>query len=103
MDIYDIAELSGYSTATVSRVINKSPNVSDKARKIIEEIIKESGYKPNRIARSLATNSTEMIGIMVPDIRRFLQASQPSSLKEGLTSLAIPHFYVLLLIATKKR
>ena len=40
MDIYDIAELSGYSTATVSRVINKSKNVIDKARRIIEIIVK---------------------------------------------------------------
>ena len=63
------SEEVGLFYATVSSVINKSANVSDKARKIIEEIIAESGYKPNRIARSLAKNSTQMIGIMVPDIR----------------------------------
>ena len=96
MDIYDIAELSGYSTATVSRVINKSPNVSDKARKIIEEIIKESGYKPNRIARSLATNSTEMIGIMVPDIRRFFASQSAFELERRLDELG----YTTLLCVT---
>mgnify|MGYP001024813199 CR=1 FL=1 len=79
MDIYDIAEKSGYYTATVSRLINKSPNVSDKARKIIEEIIEESGYKPNRIARSLAKNSTQMIGIMFPLIPAICQ--DPTLLK----------------------
>lgn len=87
MDIYDIAELSGYSTATVSRVINKSPNVSDKARKIIEEIIKESGYKPNRIARSLARNSTQMIGIMVPDIRGYFESQSAYELERRLDKL----------------
>lgn len=96
MDIYDIAELSGYSTATVSRVINKSPNVSDKARKIIEEIIKESGYKPNRIARSLATNSTEMIGIMVPDIRSFFASQSAFELERRLDELG----YTTLLCVT---
>lgn len=96
MDIYDIAELSGYSTATVSRVINKSPKVSDKARKIIEEIIEESGYKPNRIARSLATNSTEMIGIMVPDIRRYFASQSAYELERRLDKLG----YTTLLCVT---
>ena len=87
MDIYDIAKKSGYSTATVSRVINKSPNVSDKARKIIEEIIEESGYKPNRIARSLAKNSTQMIGIMVPDIRGYFESQSAYELERRLDKL----------------
>ena len=96
MDIYDIAKKSGYSTATVSRVINKSPNVSDKARKIIEEIIEESGYKPNRIARSLAKNSTQMIGIMVPDIRRYFANQSAYELERRLDKLG----YTTLLCVT---
>lgn len=84
MDIYDIVELSGYSTATVSRVINKSKNVSDKARNIIEKIIEESGYKPNRIARSLAKNTTQMIGIMVPDIRGYFESQSAYELEKKL-------------------
>lgn len=96
MDIYDIAEKSGYSTATVSRVINKSKNVSDKARKIIEEIIEESGYKPNRVARSLAKNSTQMIGIMVPDIRGYYESQSAFELERRLDKLG----YTTLLCVT---
>lgn len=96
MDIYDIAEKSGYSTATVSRVINKSPKVSDKARKIIEKIIEESGYKPNRIARSLAKNSTQMIGIMVPDIRGYFESQSAYELERRLDTLG----YTTLLCVT---
>lgn len=96
MDIYDIAEKSGYSTATVSRVINKSKNVSDKARRIIEEIIEESGYKPNRVARSLAKNSTQMIGIMVPDIRGYYESQSAFELEHRLDKLG----YTTLLCVT---
>ena len=96
MDIYDIAEKSGYSTATVSRVINKSANVSDKARKIIEDIIEESGYKPNRVARSLAKNSTQMIGIMVPDIRGYYESQSAFELEHRLDKLG----YTTLLCVT---
>ena len=85
MDIYDIAKKSGYSTATVSRVINNSKNVSEKARRIIEEIIKESGYKPNRVARSLAKKSTQLIGIMVPDIRGYFESQSAYELEKILT------------------
>lgn len=66
-----------------SRVINKSKNVSDKARNIIEKIIEELGYKPNRIARSLDKNNNQMIGIMVPDIRGYFETNQTMRLKKA--------------------
>ncbi len=84
MDIYDIARLSGYSTATVSRVINKQNNVSKKAKDKIEAIIKENGYTPNRIARSLARSSTQLIGIMVPDIRKYFESQAAYLLEKNL-------------------
>ncbi|WP_434756553.1 LacI family DNA-binding transcriptional regulator [Paenibacillus amylolyticus] len=39
----EIMKRSGYSRATVSRVINRSPHVSDEARRVITEIMKEAG------------------------------------------------------------
>ena len=86
MDIYDIAKASGYSTATVSRVINKQNNVSKKAKEKIEKVIKESGYTPNRIARSLAKKSSELIGIMVPDIRKYFESQSAYELEKKLES-----------------
>ncbi|MGQ8875337.1 LacI family DNA-binding transcriptional regulator [Paenibacillus sp. TSA_86.1] len=60
----EIMKRSGYSRATVSRVINRSPHVSDEARRIITEIMKELDYIPNRNAVSLSTGQTKQIGIV---------------------------------------
>ena len=51
MNIYDIARLSGVSIATVSRVVNGSPNVSEKTKEKVLAVIKKSEYTPNVFAR----------------------------------------------------
>ena len=50
--IKDVAKECGVSTQTVSRVINESRSVSEKTRKIVEDKIKELGYKPNLYAKN---------------------------------------------------
>lgn len=52
--INDVARLANVSKKTVSRVINKSPLLSDKTRKKVEEVIKDLGFVPNMQARALA-------------------------------------------------
>ncbi|WBW50415.1 LacI family DNA-binding transcriptional regulator [Peptoniphilus equinus] len=69
MNIYDIASKAGVSIATVSRVLNNNKNVSEKTRNKILDIMKDEEYTPNGVARSLATNRSKTIGILVPDIR----------------------------------
>jgi DNA-binding LacI/PurR family transcriptional regulator len=66
--IYDIAELSGYSPKTVSRVINNEANVSDKAKKKIKDILKKLDYTPNRYARNLKyrKDKTTLVSIRIP-------------------------------------
>ncbi|MBP2033508.1 LacI family transcriptional regulator [Clostridium algifaecis] len=67
--ISDIAKEAKVSKATVSLVLNNKPiSVSDKTRENILKISKELNYIPNSIARSLITNKTETIGIILPDI-----------------------------------
>lgn len=67
--ISDIAKEAKVSKATVSLVLNNKPiSVSDKTRENILKISKELNYIPNSIARSLITNKTETIGIVLPDI-----------------------------------
>ncbi|MDO4595273.1 MAG: LacI family DNA-binding transcriptional regulator [Tissierellia bacterium] len=68
-NIYDIAKEAEVSIATVSRVINNNKNVSPKTRRKVEEVIKKLDYSPNLTARSLASNKTMIIGILVTDIR----------------------------------
>ncbi len=60
-----IIKLSGYSRATVSRVINHSPHVSAEAREKITAIMNELNYVPNRNAVSLSTGQTHQIGMVM--------------------------------------
>ena len=62
--IKDIALLSGYSLGTVSRVINKRPDVSEKARKRIEEVIRQYDYTPNINAKQMRMKDSAMIAII---------------------------------------
>lgn len=64
----DIAELSGVSIATVSRVINNNGRFSEETRKKVEKVIKETDYRLNYNAKSLRMNKSFSIGILVPDI-----------------------------------
>lgn len=66
LKLEDIAKLAGVSKSTVSRVVNESPNVSALARKRVEKIIHSTGYHPNAAARSLASQRTHMIGLVIP-------------------------------------
>jgi LacI family transcriptional regulator len=64
----DIAQKAGVSAMTVSRVLNNKGEISDSTRNKISEIIQEMDYRPSRVARSLATNQTFTVGVMVSDI-----------------------------------
>ena len=69
MNIYEIAKRAGVSIATVSRVINNSPNVRKETREKVEAAIEEANYTVNDIARSLAAKTTHTIGVMTIDVR----------------------------------
>ena len=67
MNISEIAQKAGVSKATVSNVINgKLSKVSDETKEKIESIIRETGYKPNVMARSLVKKESRLIGVVVP-------------------------------------
>lgn len=67
MNIYDVSEKAHVSIATVSRVLNGNPNVSDKTRSRVLDVMKELGYTPNVFARGLGLNTMKTIGIMCSD------------------------------------
>jgi len=64
----ELAKLAGVSSGTVSNVISGSTNVSERSRQKVLEAIRVLNYQPNLIARSLKTNRTHTLGIVVPDI-----------------------------------
>ena len=67
MNIYDVSERAGVSIATVSRVLNGNPNVSEKTRNRVLEVMDELGYTPNVFARGLGLNTMKTVGIMCSD------------------------------------
>ena len=64
-----IARMANVSKATVSRVINnKADGVSKETRARVQQLIDDYGYKPNLMARGVATSHTKIIGLVIPDI-----------------------------------
>ncbi len=68
VSIKDIARITGVSTATVSRVINDNGRFSEETRKKVLEAAQKFDYHTNAVARSLRTNKSKCIGVIVPDI-----------------------------------
>ena len=60
----DVAEASGVSHQTVSRVINGSPQVAERTRARVLAAITELGYRPNTAARQLVTGTSMTVGII---------------------------------------
>ena len=88
MTIKDIAKEAGYSVGTVSRVLNDSRNVSEKARKRILEVVEKNGFKLNSYAKSLKQKSNGEILIIVKgsldlQLADMLKAMQRCALENG--------------------
>ncbi len=66
--IQDVAQLAGVSKATVSHVINDTRPVTPATRQVVLDAIAQLNYRPSAIARSLNTNVTHTIGVLVADI-----------------------------------
>lgn len=67
LNIYDVSEKANVSIATVSRVLNGNPNVSEKTRARVLEVMNEIGYTPNVFARGLGLGTIQTIGIICSD------------------------------------
>jgi LacI family transcriptional regulator len=66
LTIKRIAELSGVSKATVSRVLNGYPHISRELREKVQKVIDDTGYQPNNVARLLASDRSNIIGLVIP-------------------------------------
>lgn len=86
MNIKDIARLSGVSVATVSRVINNQPTVSQKSREKVLAVMAENHFTPNIFARGLNAKSTKTIGILCPEMNDINHAKVVSILEHLLRS-----------------
>ncbi|QJR80648.1 LacI family DNA-binding transcriptional regulator [Alteromonas pelagimontana] len=66
--IKQVSELAGVSSATVSRVINNTDTVKEKTRELVLNAMSQLGYRHNVLAASLASNKTNTIGYVVPEL-----------------------------------
>ena len=67
--IKDIARICNVSTQTVSRVINKRPDVSPETREAVERAIAEMGYRPSMLARSLVQQRSYTLGVIIAGLK----------------------------------
>ncbi len=97
--IYDVAREAGVSMATVSRVVNNNPNVKPATRKKVFEAIERLGYRPNAVARGLASKKTTTVGVVIPDISNAIFAE----VARGIEDIANMYHYNIILCNADKR
>lgn len=105
LTLEDIAKQAGVSRSTVSRVVNNHPNVSEKVRKRVLEVIQSTGYHPNIAARTLASQRSWMIGLVVPrSVSSFFTDPYFPHLTRGIAKGCNQHDYTLglFLVGTKE-
>ncbi len=64
--VTDIAKALSLGVGTVSRALNGHPSVKDETRKAVLQMAKKVHYRPNKVATSLRTGNTKIIGVMIP-------------------------------------
>src|ERR1700742_3093032 len=67
-NMHEIAKRAGVSLGTVSNVLNNSAKVREPKRTRVLEAVQEAGYQPSQLARGLRRDTTNMIGMIIPDI-----------------------------------
>ncbi|MDI4636368.1 MULTISPECIES: LacI family DNA-binding transcriptional regulator [Halomonadaceae] len=82
--IKEVASLAGVSPATVSRVMNGEVPVAEKTRQRVEDAMQRLGYRPNSFARSLASNRSDCIGLVISHLAGPFMGTMMVNLEERL-------------------
>ena len=96
--IYDVAGAAGVSLATVSRVLNNPEKVKEETRQRVLKVIKELGYRPNVIARGLASRKTTTVGVVISDITR----ASVAEMLGGISDIAQNYKYSIKLFSIRE-
>lgn len=97
--IYHVALKAGVSLATVSRVLNNPEKVKESTRNRVMQVIDELGYRPNAIARGLASRKTTTVGVLVSDVTR----ASVAEMFGGISDIAIKYKYAIKLYTTPEQ
>lgn len=87
--IYDVAREAGVSKSLVSLVLNGSDQVSDAKREAVEKAIRRLGYRPSRVAASLARDRSRTVGLVIDDFQNPWFVDLLAGMRDALT----PHGY----------
>ena len=82
--IYDVADRAKVAISTVSRVINGSSEVSDATRQRVEQAIDDLKFRPDRLARSLATSETGTMAVAMPSFTSLFYVEILKGIKDVL-------------------
>ncbi|MCL6515597.1 substrate-binding domain-containing protein [Alicyclobacillus sp.] len=91
--IYDVAREAKVSMATVSRVLNGTAVVKEDTKRRVLDAIAKLGYRPNAVARGLASKKTRTIGVIVPDVSTAFVAE----VVRGIEDIATMYDYQIIL------
>ena len=94
--IYDVAREAGVSMATGRRVVNGNKNVKDNTRQKVLEVIERLDYRPNAVARGLASKKTTTVGVVIPNIAN----AYFSNLARGIDDIAAMYKYNIVLASS---
>lgn len=94
--IYNVALAANVSLATVSRVLNNPEKVKLETRNRVLAVIEELGYRPNVIARGLASRKTTTVGVLVSDLTR----ASVAEMLGGISDIARQYKYSIKLFTT---
>lgn len=96
MTISDIAKMAGVSSAAVSRYLNGGP-LSEQKRAAIQEVVEQTGYRPDAAARTLRTGRVNQIGVIAPSI----SSQSVWQITAGIASVLEQEKYLMLLGSTE--
>ncbi|ASS75150.1 catabolite control protein A [Tumebacillus algifaecis] len=97
--IYDVAREAGVSMATVSRVLNGTAVVKEETKAKVQAAIEKLGYRPNAVARGLASKRTKTIGVILPDVSDLFHAE----VLRGIEDIAMMYHYHIILTSSDAR
>ena len=104
LTLEDIAKQAGVSRSTVSRVVNDHPNVREDVRRRVLDVIQTTGYHPNAAARTLASQRSWTIGLVLPhSVSFFFTDPYYPHLTKGIAQACNQYNYTLalFLVGTK--
>jgi len=99
MTIYDVARVAGVGIGTVSRVLNRSPSVSEETRRRVLEAMEKLSFQPDHVARALSRGRTQAIGVLVPFFTRYFFVE----VLRGIETATATNDYFLIIYNVEKK